>query len=77
VDVTIRYLNLDGGFGTANSSSANQSGRDGSHGQSHEHHFEKEGGTQVSSVPLPAGLWPFGSGPIALLGAAGRRKAHW
>jgi hypothetical protein len=74
--VTIRYFNLYGGIGNANSGSADQSGRDGSHGQSHEHHFAKEGGKLVSSVPLPPGFWLFGSGLIALFGAAGLRKAQ-
>jgi hypothetical protein len=74
--VTIRYFDLDGGFGNANSSSADQYSRDGSHGEPHEHHYEKEGGMQVSSVPLPAGLWLFGSGLIALFGAAGLSKTQ-
>jgi hypothetical protein len=72
--VTLRYFNLDGGFGNSSSGSANHSGRDGSHGQSQDHHFEREGGTQVSSVPLPAGLLLFGSGLIGLLGAVRLRS---
>jgi hypothetical protein len=72
----IRYFNLDGGIGNANSDGSNHSYRDATHGQSHEHHYEKEGGTSVSSVPLPVGFWLFGSGLIALFAAARQGKAQ-